>query len=103
MKLLLMLIFTVAGGFFAHLTRPLLIREFTDNGKVWGGWFAVVVPAVGVLLNIPFSLAIYEQLGTIDSKARHLCAYLLSFLSFGVGTTFGHWLVPDRHHHKAAR
>ena len=103
MRLLLMLMFTAIGGFFAHLTRPILIREFTNGGKIWGGWFAVAVPAVGVLLNIPFSVAIHEQLGRVDSRERHLCAYLLSFLAFGAGTTFGHWMVPDRYHNRGGR
>lgn len=97
MKLLLILASAAIGGFAGHLTRPIMIDQFTDNGTRYDGWFAILSYALGIIFVVPFLLSIYDTLKEIvNGKTRVLASYFLSFGAFGVGTVLGHWLLPDK-------
>lgn len=78
------------AGIAAHYIRPVLKKDFRDSGL-----FAIACYTVGVLVTLPFFLLIYADLGGKEIK-KPFFAYILAFFSVGAGTTFGHWMMPDR-------
>lgn len=89
MILVVSLVMSVISGFLAHLSRPILRRDF---GK---GWFSIACYSEGVLLALPFAAINYVTLKR-NELAGLIASYLLAFLGIGTGVVVGHYFRPDR-------
>ena len=85
--LLVKLLAAAIAGAVAHRGRPALERTL---GR---GWLELACYAVGVILGLPFVLAIADEIREISSlRKRVVAAYLLSFLALGAGVG-GSWFL----------
>ena len=62
MNLLFRLAVTVIAGFLGHLTRPFMVKNFTDGGRRFDGWFALLSYSLGVVFCCPFIIWILDHL-----------------------------------------
>lgn len=97
MNLILNVIGAFIAGLLGHFTRPIMVREFTNGGRDYGGWFMLISCTIGVALAYPFVDAVHATLEDIEDRRTRLgAAYFLAFLGMGAGTALGHWILPDR-------
>jgi len=80
------------AGFGGHLTRPLALQEFAEDGLL-----PIVTPTIGTLITFPFLLLFWRALGGKSGDEPTLsAAFFLAFGSVGLGVLVGHFLIPDR-------
>ncbi len=91
MLLAVKLLVAMMAGVVAHRGRPAMEQVLGH------GWLELACYAAGVVLGLPFVLAVADELREIgDMRRRTIAAYLLSFLALGAGVGTA-WFLDSPH------
>lgn len=75
------------GGLFLHQSRRVTV-------KIADGWQGLTEHAIGVIGSLPFVLLFWRRLDGVKAERRLASAYLLGFLSVGLGVATG-WMMDN--------